>query len=63
MLAEHGKIQTMAGTGERGYSGDGGLAANALLSEPFMCAFDPQGNLYVAEATNHCVRRIDKDTG
>ena len=28
-----------------------------------MCAFDADGNLYVAEATNHCVRRIDRPTG
>ena len=56
-------IQTIAGTGEPGYSGDGGPATQALLREPFMCAFDQQGNLYVAEAPNHCVRRIDRDTG
>jgi hypothetical protein len=58
-----GIIQTIAGTGEKGYGGDGSRAIGALLSEPFMCAFDRQGHLYVAEATNHCVRRIDKDTG
>src|SRR5437867_12500744 len=56
-------IQTIAGTGTKGYAGDGGLAIQALMSEPFMCAFDAQGHLYVAEATNHCVRRIDKATG
>ena len=56
-------IQTIAGTGEPGYSGDGGPATQALQREPFMCAFDRQGNVYVAEARNHCVRRIDKDTG
>lgn len=58
-----GIITTCAGTGEQGYTGDGGPAAQARLSEPFMCAFDAQGNLYVAEATNHCVRRIDYQTG
>ncbi len=63
MNFETGKIQTFAGTGEKGYAGDGGPAGNALLSEPFMCAFDAQGNLYVAEATNHCVRRVDQATG
>ena len=63
MPYEKGKIQTAVGTGQRGYSGDGGAATGALLSEPFMCAFDAQGNLYVAEAMNHCVRRVDKDTG
>lgn len=58
-----GIIQTIAGTGEQGYAGDGGSAMAARLSEPFMCVFDAQGHLYVAEATNHCVRRIDTQTG
>jgi hypothetical protein len=56
-------IQTIAGTGEKGYAGDGGPAVSALLNEPFMCAFDAQGNVYMAEAMNHCVRRIDYRTG
>ena len=58
-----GWIHTIAGTGAKGYAGDGGPALQALLNEPFMCAFDAAGNLYVTEATNHCVRRIDKATG
>src|SRR5262245_19791100 len=58
-----GILQTVAGTGEKGYTGDGGLAIHARLSEPFMCAFDSQGHLYVAEATNPCIRRIDWATG
>jgi hypothetical protein len=63
MLPAIGIIQTVAGTGEKGYAGDGGLAIHARMSEPFMCAFDAQGHLYVAEATNHCIRRIDQATG
>ena len=63
MTYQPGIITSVAGTGERGYSGDGGPAGAALLSEPFMCAFDGVGNLYVAEAMNHCVRRVDRDTG
>jgi NHL repeat len=58
-----GWIHTIAGTGAKGYAGDGGPALQALLNEPFMCAFDTAGNLYVAEATNHCVRRVDTATG
>ena len=58
-----GIITTVAGTGERGYDGDGGAATAARLSEPFMCAFDPEGNLYLAEAQNHCVRRVDRTSG
>ncbi len=63
MQYETGIITTTVGTGERGYRGDGGPAAGAHLSEPFMCAFDTDGNLYIAEATNHCVRRVDVDSG
>ena len=58
-----GIITTVAGTGERGYHGDGGLATVAQLSEPFMCAFDRVGNLYIAEAMNHCIRRVYRDSG
>ena len=56
-------ITTFAGTGEPGYSGDGGPADAAVMREPFMCAFDAAGNLFVCEATNHVVRRIDAGTG
>ena len=56
-------IRTAVGTGEAGYSGDGGPADAALIREPFMCAFDAVGNLFVCEATNHTVRRIDVITG
>ena len=63
MTYEPGIITTVAGAGERGYSGDGGPADAALLSEPFMCAFDTEGYLYIAEAMNHCVRRVDTATG
>ncbi len=58
-----GIIQTFAGTGESGYSGDGGPAERALLREPFMCDFDRQGNMYFGEARNHTVRRVDVITG
>ena len=58
-----GIIVTVAGTGEAGYSGDGGQAADALMREPFMCAFDSEGNMFVSESRNHCVRRVDAQTG
>lgn len=63
MTLENGTISTMAGSGEAGYDGDGGAASAARLNDPFMCAFDRQGNLYVVEAMNHCVRRIDGRSG
>jgi streptogramin lyase len=58
-----GKISTIAGTGKPGYSGDGGPAAQATLNQPFHCDLDAAGNLYIAEANNHCIRKIDAKTG
>ena len=58
-----GIIQTVAGTGEPGYSGDGGLAEWALINDPFMCDFDQQGNMYFGQAKGHTVRRVDATTG
>jgi sugar lactone lactonase YvrE len=52
-----GIITTFAGTGEGGYSGDGGSATSAQLREPACMVFDAHGNLYVADYTS--VRKID----
>jgi streptogramin lyase len=56
-------IDTAAGSGRKGYGGDGGPAVDARLDQPFHCDLDAAGNLYVAEAGNHCVRRVDLKTG
>ncbi len=56
-------IRTVVGTGEAGYTGDGGPAESATLREPFMCDFDAGGNLFFCEARNHVVRRVDAATG
>ena len=56
-------IRTVVGTGEAGYSGDGGPAGDATLREPFMCAFDSAGNLFFCESRNYVVRRVDAATG
>ena len=61
--SEQSTIRTVAGTGEAGYAGDGGPAESAAMSEPFMCVFDADGNLFVCEVGNHLVRRIDAVTG
>jgi DNA-binding beta-propeller fold protein YncE len=55
-------MTTIAGTGEPGYAGDGGPAAQALLNNPFDLAFDPSGNLCFSDTYNHCIRRIDART-
>ena len=54
-----GVINTLAGTGNPGYSGDGGPANRARLSLPRAVAADAAGNVYVADSGNNQVRRID----
>ena len=56
-------ITTFAGTGNPGFSGDGGPATAAALSSPFGLAFDDDDNLYVADSGNHRIRKIDLATG
>src|SRR5262249_13763054 len=54
-----GVITTIAGVGPSGFAGDGGLATDADLFGPGALAFDHAGNLYVADANNNRIRRID----
>ena len=54
-----GVITTVAGTGERGHGGDGRLAASAQLQSPRGVTVDAAGNLYIADSSNHRVRRVD----
>jgi sugar lactone lactonase YvrE len=52
-------ITTVAGNGGSGYSGDGGAATNASLLAPWGEAFDAFGNLYIADAGNSRIRKVD----
>ena len=58
-----GTLTTVAGTGKKGYAGDGALATKALLNEPYEVRFDAQGNMFFVEMRNHLVRRVDARTG
>jgi len=60
---ETGLISTVAGTGEMGYSGDGGPATEAQLNEPYEIRFDSGGNIFFVEMRNATVRRVDAETG
>ncbi len=52
-------ITTIAGTGDTGFSGDGGPATGAELAQPFGVAVDGLGNVYIADTSNNVIRRID----
>ena len=54
-----GTITTLAGTGERGFGGDGGPASQAQLNFPTGVAVDEAGNLYIADLANHRIRKVD----
>jgi sugar lactone lactonase YvrE len=56
-------IHTVAGTGENGFSGDGGRAVVACLNEPNAVTLDGQGHLLIADSENHVVRKVDRITG
>ena len=58
-IDSQGVITTFAGTGKRGYAGDGRAATTALLDYPQQVVADGEGNVYVADRGNHRIRRID----
>jgi sugar lactone lactonase YvrE len=58
-LDREGKLSVVAGTGEGGFSGDGGPAATAKLNSPMDLAIDGEGRLLIADTFNHRIRRID----
>ena len=58
-----GKLTTIAGTGEKGAGGDGGPAAKAQFNGMHHLLVGPDGNVWIADTWNNCVRRIDLKTG
>jgi sugar lactone lactonase YvrE len=60
-VAPDGTIATVAGCGQRGFAGDGGLAIRALLARPEGVAVGPDGALYIADTCNDRVRRVGLD--
>lgn len=61
--ARTGIITTVAGSGEAGYSGDGGPAIRATLNEPYGIVLDHAGSVYIADRLNRRVRRVDAASG
>ncbi len=58
-----GKVTTIAGTGEVGYSGDGASASSAKLANPTGLALDGKGNLYISDTGNERIRKVNLSTG
>jgi len=54
-------ITTVAGNGTKGFSGDGGPAAQASLDSPLGIAVGPEGSLYISDFDKHRIRRVDQD--
>jgi streptogramin lyase len=61
-ITPDGKIHTVAGNGQTGYTGDGGSALEATFNKPHEIRFDKSGNLFIVDMVNHAVRRVDAKT-
>ncbi len=59
----NGQLVPFAGNGKPGYAGDGGPATRAQLEMPTDVAVDTFGNVYIADASNNVIRRVDVRTG
>jgi hypothetical protein len=62
-LSRRGTVSVIAGTGEQGFTGDGGPAIAARFNGPHHLLMGPEGYLYIADTWNNCVRRVDLKTG
>jgi uncharacterized protein (TIGR03437 family) len=60
-LAPNGIITTVAGSGQPGYSGDGGPATSATLRIPEQAELDVYGNMYIADSGNNVIRKVSTD--
>lgn len=56
-----GTLVRVAGTGERGYSGDNGSASDAQLNQPYDVRLDAEANLYIADYGNNRIRKVAAD--
>ena len=57
------RVTTVAGNGQKAYTGDGGPAIEASLNMPHELLFDARGDLYIAERDNHVIRKVNMKTG
>jgi len=57
----NGELQHIGGSGETGYSGDGGPVIEASFDAMHNVAIGPDGSLYISDHRNHAIRRVDRD--
>src|SRR5262249_40307428 len=62
-IDKQGILARIAGTGQKGYGGDGGPGPAAEFNSMHNLAISPNGDIYLADTLNHRVRKIDKKTG
>ncbi|HEV8525199.1 MAG TPA: hypothetical protein VGQ71_11920 [Terriglobales bacterium] len=60
-LTSEGNIVTLAGNGTKGFSGDGGPATSAQLQFPVAVGVDSLGDVYIADSSNHRIRKVTSD--
>lgn len=58
-----GELKQISGDGSSAYTGDGGPASSATFNGMHNCAVTPNGDLYISDSWNHCIRKIDGRTG
>jgi hypothetical protein len=63
VTVSNGTISAFAGTGDAGYSGDKGQATKAQLNQPSGLAVDSSGNVYIADAKNNVIRKVNASNG
>lgn len=62
-ILPNGTIQTIAGSGKKGFTGDGGPALEASFNLPHEIRFDAAGDLFIVDMSNHAVRKVAMKTG
>jgi sugar lactone lactonase YvrE len=63
VVETNGAIRTVVGTGQKGFSGDGGEASFATLDGPKHLCFDQDGSVLIADTENHAIRRYTPSNG
>jgi sugar lactone lactonase YvrE len=58
-----GNLSLIAGDGTKNYTGDGGPASKATFNGMHNVAITPNNDIYIADSWNHCIRKIDGNTG